>query len=363
MRDPVLAHERDLTPHGSEHAVGHLCRLDAIERLALDGLVGEHERVRLGGRERDQPRCANPDVARGQRHHRLVLDGPPQRRERTLVAEVAAVDHSVEPEEEVGAALVLAQRLDEEALTVGRLPEVRASSRVRRRSPASAPRAARRRPKARRRSPGRSGAARVPRGSRGSTLRRVHPHTRARVESKATADTRRWTTHIARATAQPNATSSPAQPRGCCGESGSERRDRAVGRPAARAGEGAEVVEIDDRSDRGGVNDLEQRHQSPGDHDRHDDCAESRRPPSRARVTMPTSTRAMAAKRVAITKVSRIHVGTAFSPLRRSWREPHEGVACEPVEQHQSERARRTRRPAAVGRTAIVRLGCRARPR
>ena len=33
---------------------------------------------------------------------------------------------------------------------------------------------------------------------------------------------------------------------------------------------------------------------------------------------MPTSTRAMAAKRVAITKVSRIHVGTASSPLRRS---------------------------------------------
>ena len=106
---------------GSVELVG----VDAVERAALDRLVGEHEAVRLRGGEGDEPGREDPLVAGGQGDERLVLDRAPQRGERSLVAQLVTADLAVHPEQEVGAALVGSERLDEQRLAVRRGPEVR----------------------------------------------------------------------------------------------------------------------------------------------------------------------------------------------------------------------------------------------
>ena len=116
---------RDLLPDGAQHLVGEL--------------VGATRRAncRRSARRRARTRSARPSAIarnRGVRtprsravkgEERLVLDRPAQRGERSLVAEVAAPERAVHAEQEVGAALVGAERLDEVAAAVGAGAEVR----------------------------------------------------------------------------------------------------------------------------------------------------------------------------------------------------------------------------------------------
>ena len=98
----------------SENLVGQFIGLDPVERSTFDGVVREHERVRLCRHQRPKARCSDTEVAGGEGQERFVLDGSAQRREGPLVAEVVALDPTVDPEQQVGAALVLAEHLDEE---------------------------------------------------------------------------------------------------------------------------------------------------------------------------------------------------------------------------------------------------------
>ena len=124
---PQLTHE---APDLGEHGIGHIARVDPVERLAVDRFIGEDVTVRLGRRDGPQAGRPHPDRPRGEGDERFVLDGAPQRQERLLVAEVAGQETAVEAEQQVGAALVGAERLDEQ------LGAVRFDTEVRRR-PAS----------------------------------------------------------------------------------------------------------------------------------------------------------------------------------------------------------------------------------
>ena len=137
MRDAMGTQQSKLSPHVGQHAVGQLGGIEAIEGSTGDGLVGEHVAIRLRGGERDDTRGADAEVAGHQRDERLVLDGPAQRRERPLVAEIARLDAAVQPKEQIGAALVGTQRLDEQALARPGPWRSTASSRARRGSACS----------------------------------------------------------------------------------------------------------------------------------------------------------------------------------------------------------------------------------
>jgi hypothetical protein len=128
VRQAPVPQQLDLGPDGLEQVVVDPLRVDAVQRLAVDALVHQHERSRLGGGQRDEPGGAHAEVAGGQRHQRLVLDGPAQRPEALLVAEVARHDPAVEAEQQVGAALVHPQRLDEQAAAVAGVGEVRSGA-------------------------------------------------------------------------------------------------------------------------------------------------------------------------------------------------------------------------------------------
>ena len=97
------------------------------------------------------------------------------------------------------------------------------------------------------------------------------------------------------------------------------------------------MVEIDDRSDRGGVNDLEQRHQSPGDHDRHDDCAEQPEAPVTREGHDADEYEGDGGEARGDHEGVEDPCRHRVQPTQEIVREPHEGVACEPVEQHQSD--------------------------
>ena len=56
MGEPVPPQLTDEAPDRGEHVIGHLARIDPVERLAVDRLVGEDVSVRLGRR----PRRAGP---------------------------------------------------------------------------------------------------------------------------------------------------------------------------------------------------------------------------------------------------------------------------------------------------------------
>ncbi len=123
--DAVPTQEAHLLPDLTEHLVGDLLGGDAVERTAGHGVVGQHERVRVGLGHRPHPRRAHPEVAGHQGDERLVLDRSAQRRERPLVAAISPTQGAVHPEQQVGAALVGAERLDEVAAAVGGRAEVR----------------------------------------------------------------------------------------------------------------------------------------------------------------------------------------------------------------------------------------------
>ena len=72
-----------------------------------------------------QRRRAHPQCGRGQGDERFVLDAAPERVERLLVSEVVRLEAAVHAEQLVGAALVGAERLDEQLGAVGADTEVR----------------------------------------------------------------------------------------------------------------------------------------------------------------------------------------------------------------------------------------------
>ncbi len=114
VRDAVASEVGDRRPDRCEHLIGDLLRVELVERLAVDGVVGGHERVRLGRRHGAQARRADLEVACGQGEQRFVFDRPSQRGERPLVAEVPPLQAPVDAEQEVGAAFVASEHLDEE---------------------------------------------------------------------------------------------------------------------------------------------------------------------------------------------------------------------------------------------------------
>ncbi len=122
--DAVAAQIGDRLPDRVEHVVGDIVRIELVERPAGHRVVGQHQRLGLGDRQRPQARRPDAEVTRGEREECFVLDGPTQRRERALVAEVAALQLAVDPEHEVGAALVPSEHLHEQSITVGRHREV-----------------------------------------------------------------------------------------------------------------------------------------------------------------------------------------------------------------------------------------------
>jgi hypothetical protein len=125
VRDALVAQQRHLGPDAVEHLVGdRLVRL-AVERLPVDGLVGQQHPVGADGGDAAQPRCADAAVAGLEGNERLVLHGPSQRAERPLVADVLEGEPPDDPEHEVRAALVATEGLDEQLLAVGRSGEPR----------------------------------------------------------------------------------------------------------------------------------------------------------------------------------------------------------------------------------------------
>ena len=125
MGHAVRPQDHQLLPHERQDLVGHLLRLETVERTAGDGVVGQHEPVGFGGRgEGRDPRRADPHLAGHERDERFVLDGAPQRRVGLLVAEVPGLDPPVDAEHEIGAALVGTERLHEQLRAIGRGGEV-----------------------------------------------------------------------------------------------------------------------------------------------------------------------------------------------------------------------------------------------
>ena len=113
--DPVPPQLTDEAPDRGEHVIGHVARIDPVEGLARRWL-------RRRGRSRSARPSATarragvrtPTDSRGEGDERFVLHGALQRRERSLVAEVAGEEAAVEAEQQIGAALVGAERLDEQ---------------------------------------------------------------------------------------------------------------------------------------------------------------------------------------------------------------------------------------------------------
>ena len=116
-----LTHEE---PDRREHLIGDIARIDPVEGLAIDRLVHEDVAVRLRRRDRPQVRRPHADGPCRERDERFVLDGAPQRQERSFVAEVAGEEAAVEAEQQIGAALVRAERLEEQLGAVGLDAEV-----------------------------------------------------------------------------------------------------------------------------------------------------------------------------------------------------------------------------------------------
>ena len=119
MGDAMPAQLTHEAPDGRQHLVGDLVRLDAIERPAIDRVVGQDVSVRI--RRGECPHARRPHAQRpgDEGDERFVLDGAAQRAERSLVSEVAGLDAAVEAEQHVGTALVRAERLDEQPAAIG----------------------------------------------------------------------------------------------------------------------------------------------------------------------------------------------------------------------------------------------------
>ena len=113
-----------LLPDLQQHLVREGLVLDAVQGVAGGALVGEQEALVADAGGHHEARCQDVHVARVEGDERLVLDHALERREGAAVAHVLDAQEAVEAEHQVGAALVLAQHLDEEPPPVLGLAEV-----------------------------------------------------------------------------------------------------------------------------------------------------------------------------------------------------------------------------------------------
>ncbi len=125
MRDPASVQDRDLRPHLLEERVVDVVRCQLIERGPRDEVVREEHRVAPDRSDRPEAGRAHAAVAREQGDEGFVLDGAAQRRERALVADVLQAQEPVEAIEQVGGALLGAERLHEHLGAVGEPAHVR----------------------------------------------------------------------------------------------------------------------------------------------------------------------------------------------------------------------------------------------
>ena len=114
MGDATQAHLRDALPDAPQDVVREGLVGDAVEGVAGHPLVGQQEAVVAGVGGDHEARREDGHVARVEGDEGLVLDHALQRGEGAAVADVLDAQEAVEAEHQIGAALVLAEHLDEE---------------------------------------------------------------------------------------------------------------------------------------------------------------------------------------------------------------------------------------------------------
>ncbi len=118
--DSVGAQDRDLFPdRAQERVVDGLTRIDLVERLTVDEVVGHEHRIGADLRDRAHPRSAHADVTGLQRRQCFVLHVAAQRPERALVTHVLQPERSEGPVEHVSRTFLGAQHLAVELRAVG----------------------------------------------------------------------------------------------------------------------------------------------------------------------------------------------------------------------------------------------------
>ena len=125
MGDAVGPQGADLLPYLADHGVGQLARLDPVQRAPGDALIGQHEAVGFRGGDAEQTWGTHAKLAGHEGHHGLVLDGPTQRRKRSLVSQLPRQYGAVDAEQEVGAALVAPEGLDKKGVAMTISTEIR----------------------------------------------------------------------------------------------------------------------------------------------------------------------------------------------------------------------------------------------
>jgi hypothetical protein len=123
--DPGPVQLGDQAPDPPEDPVVEPLDGHVVQRAALEAgeRQGQPAGVDLGDAE--QPGGADAVAGRQRRHQRLVLDRLLQGGRDRLVAETAEAQPAVETEQQVAAALLVAEDLDEDAASVGRGAEER----------------------------------------------------------------------------------------------------------------------------------------------------------------------------------------------------------------------------------------------
>jgi hypothetical protein len=114
----------DLRPDAGEQVIGQLVVGHVGERPGVQGLVGQHHGAVVDPAKPEESGRLHAQRGRAQGHQRLVLDAPPQGRERTLVTDVFEPDGPIHAEEQVGAALIGADHLHEAGGAVAEIGEV-----------------------------------------------------------------------------------------------------------------------------------------------------------------------------------------------------------------------------------------------
>jgi hypothetical protein len=123
--DPGAVQVGDQAPDPAEDLVGEPLGRHPVQRAPADADERQGQPVGVDLGDGEQPGGADAIARRQRRHQRLLLDRLPQRRRDRLVAQAAEAQPAVEAEQQVAAALLAAEDLDEDAAAVGRGPEER----------------------------------------------------------------------------------------------------------------------------------------------------------------------------------------------------------------------------------------------
>jgi hypothetical protein len=125
MGDPGPMQVGDQAPDPPEDLVAEPLGRHAVQRAPLDPRERQGQPVRVDLGNPEQPGGADAVVGRQRRHQRLLLDRLLQGRRDRLVAQTAEAQPAVETEQQVAAALLAAEDLDEDAASAGSGPEER----------------------------------------------------------------------------------------------------------------------------------------------------------------------------------------------------------------------------------------------